>query len=162
MENNESFKWYQKPTSIIIFLIFFFPIGLYLMWKNEIWSKTTRIVISIIFGLLLINSVNKNSKSNSNFPETTNIEDESINGTYSYSDNSAEIDLTVNGNMWSCRSVIKHGFGNEYDNENTDYQSGVIKGSDLYDSSGMVKIGYVNGKSLTTSFSGQEITLRKN
>ena len=61
MNNDESLKWHQKPIATIIFLIFFFPVGLYLMWRNELWSKNTRIVISIIFGLLLTNAANKNN-----------------------------------------------------------------------------------------------------
>jgi len=65
MEEKDNLKWYQKKSTIILFLIFFFPIGLYQMWKNQIWTKTTRIVISIIFGLLLINAANKTNNSSS-------------------------------------------------------------------------------------------------
>lgn len=64
MKNQTTQKWYQKPVSVILFLIFFFPVGLYLMWKNELWSKTTRVVVSVFFGLLVLGSYN-NNKSNS-------------------------------------------------------------------------------------------------
>lgn len=60
MENQASLKWHQKPGIVILFLIFFFPIGLYLMWKSELWSKTSRIVVSVFFGLLILANINKN------------------------------------------------------------------------------------------------------
>jgi len=65
---NSDLKWHQKPIATILFLIFFFPIGIYLMWKNEIWTKNTRIIISIVFALLIVANMNKNStKKNDNF-----------------------------------------------------------------------------------------------
>ena len=57
MENQITQKWFQKPITVILFLIFFFPVGLYLMWKNELWSKTVRVVVSVFFGLLVLLSV---------------------------------------------------------------------------------------------------------
>ena len=62
MENHKQLKWYQKPTAVIILLIFFFPVGLYLMWKNELWTKKTRwIVTGIVAVMVIINSGNNNS-----------------------------------------------------------------------------------------------------
>lgn len=57
MENQTTQKWYQKPVTVILFLIFFFPVGLYLMWKNGLWSKTARIVVSVFFGLLILGNL---------------------------------------------------------------------------------------------------------
>ena len=65
MENQTTQKWYQKPVTVILFLIFFFPVGLYLMWKNELWSKTTRVVVSVFFGLLVLGNLSKESTSKS-------------------------------------------------------------------------------------------------
>jgi hypothetical protein len=39
--------------------------------------------------------------------------------------------------------------------------SGIVKGTDVYDSSGYVKIGYISGNTLVTSAGGNRITLRK-
>ena len=47
-------KWYQKTGWIIALLIFFFPVGLYLMWKYTNWGKKTKIVITTILVLLCI------------------------------------------------------------------------------------------------------------
>lgn len=55
MENQQ--KWYQKPVTAVLFLIFFFPVGLYLMWKNNLWSKTTRVIVSVFFGLLVVSNL---------------------------------------------------------------------------------------------------------
>ena len=54
MENQTSKKWHEKTTYIIICLILFFPVGLYFMWKNNIWSKKARWIISIFFLLAVI------------------------------------------------------------------------------------------------------------
>ena len=54
IENIEQIKWHQKPISIILLLIFFFPVGLYFMWKNEMWNKKIRWIITGIAILLVI------------------------------------------------------------------------------------------------------------
>lgn len=59
MENQ--LKWYQKPVAVVLFLIFFFPVGLYLMWKFDLWSKTTRVLVSVFFGLLVLGNMTQNS-----------------------------------------------------------------------------------------------------
>ncbi|MDK2771264.1 MAG: hypothetical protein KYX68_03395 [Flavobacterium sp.] len=69
MENQQ--KWHQKPVTAVLFLIFFFPVGLYLMWKNNLWSKTARIIVSVFFGLLVVgNLVNDKKSSTSNYGST--------------------------------------------------------------------------------------------
>ena len=54
MENQTELKWFQKPTGIIILLIVFFPVGLFLMWKNEMWSKKTRWIVTGAIAILFI------------------------------------------------------------------------------------------------------------
>ena len=127
-------------------------------------GKQNLIIIACVFVVVFLAvSLNNSKKSDNNVGDSNSVTDvSSINGTYSYNDNSAELDVTVNGNMWSFKSTIKSGFGDEYDNNNSQYDSGIIKGNDLYEKSGMVKIGYVSGNSLTTSFSGRQVTLNKN
>jgi hypothetical protein len=72
MDNQIEKKWHQKPVTVVLFLIFFFPVGLYLMWKNELWSKTSRIIVSVFFGLLVLGNINKGNDTNSNFPNSSN------------------------------------------------------------------------------------------
>lgn len=64
MENITEPKWYQKPTGTTILLVIFFPAGLYLMWKNEIWSKTTRLIVTSIIALAIIANVGPKNTSN--------------------------------------------------------------------------------------------------
>ena len=66
MENQTELKWYQKPTAVILLLIFFFPVGLYLMWNNEMWSKTTRWIVTGVFAFAIIANASGNKSSNSN------------------------------------------------------------------------------------------------
>jgi len=51
---NQNLKWHQKPVSVILLLIFFFPLGLYFMWKNGLWTKTIRWVVSGAFALIVV------------------------------------------------------------------------------------------------------------
>jgi len=78
MENQSEKKWYQKPVTVVLFLIFFFPVGLYLMWKHELWSKTARWIISAVFALAVIANAGKDDSTTS-----SNISINTIEGTQS-------------------------------------------------------------------------------
>ena len=54
---------YQKTTGIIILLIIFFPIGLYLMWNNKLWTKQTRWIVTGIFTVIVVANAGKNNGS---------------------------------------------------------------------------------------------------
>jgi hypothetical protein len=82
-----------------------------------------------------------------------------INGLYQYTDESVRMAITVNGDNWRGSTTIITGMGDDYDK--TEYESGIVNGSDLYESTGYVKIGYINGSSLTTSIGGSSVTLTK-
>lgn len=47
-------KWYGKSITVILFLIFFFPIGLFLMWKYSTWDISAKVTITVIWGVILI------------------------------------------------------------------------------------------------------------
>jgi|TARA_B100000795_G_C22772950_1_gene428691 hypothetical protein len=59
----QNMKWNEKPLSIILLLLFFFPLGLYFMWKNEVFSKTKRWIISIFLGFVVIGNMSSSSSS---------------------------------------------------------------------------------------------------
>lgn len=82
-------------------------------------------------------------------------------GIYTYKDNSTELQITVSGNRWMGKTVIVSGFGEEYDNQNAQYDNGIINGNDLYESSGNIKIGYIDGNSLVATVFDRQVTLRK-
>lgn len=52
----EKEKVYQKTWFTILFLILFFPVGLFTMWKYKKFNKVARIIISAIFALAVISS----------------------------------------------------------------------------------------------------------
>ncbi|MCF8396768.1 MAG: hypothetical protein K9G58_01285 [Bacteroidales bacterium] len=111
--------------------------------------------------LLIATGCGNNSEKSNNAKSTNTQVEETINGTYTYSDNSVELEITISEDSWYGKTMIVTGFGSEYDSQNAQYDNGTVNGNDLYDNSGMVKIGYVSGKSLTTSIGGQRVTLRK-
>ncbi|MBQ3045171.1 MAG: zinc ribbon domain-containing protein [Clostridia bacterium] len=47
-------KWYEKNWVIILFLIFCFPLGLFLMWKFSNWNKIAKIIVTIAFAIFKI------------------------------------------------------------------------------------------------------------
>jgi uncharacterized protein with FMN-binding domain len=96
------------------------------------------------------NSDSGNSESNSSKQreqtskprEQTKVED-NIDGVYSGSQNISGLELvaklTISGSRWSATSQLGY--------DSPEYQNGVVKGNDLYDDSGMIKIGFVSGNS---------------
>ncbi|WP_252238860.1 hypothetical protein [Clostridium sp. VAP51] len=61
-------KWYEKTWVIILFLIFFFPVGLYLVWKHSEFSKKTKIIITAVILVVAIIGGGSNSQT----PKTSN------------------------------------------------------------------------------------------
>ncbi len=47
-------RWYQRTGGIILFLIIFFPVGLYLMWKHGGWSNLTKWIVTGVVALVAI------------------------------------------------------------------------------------------------------------
>jgi hypothetical protein len=99
-------------------------------------------------------SIGVNQDSNNQTEDASNV-----NGLYQYNDQSVRMAITVNGDKWRGSTTIITGMGDDYDK--TEYESGIVNGSDLYESTGNVKIGYINGRSLTTSIGGSSVTLTK-
>ena len=111
--------------------------------------KNVNSVFAILI-LLLISSCGNNSTASN---DTRNTESEqTIDGRYFYSDSDVELEITISGNRWSGKTTI---YGS------AQYDNGVVKGDDLYESSGMVEIGHVSGASLSTSMGGSRVTLRR-
>jgi hypothetical protein len=144
MENQTNLKWYQKPNGVIILLILFFPVGLYQMWKNQMWTKKTRIIISVFIILsVVVATSNENSNSFSNISSSSSSSSSSsdnsdIYGEYSdfsnwYSGISGKI--IVNSSSWS---------GYISDNGDFTRYKGITNGTDLLDETGTAKIGYLS------------------
>ncbi len=81
------------------------------------------------------------SGSNTLGQEEQSMEDASIDGFYSGSTSISGLELvaelTISGDRWSARSQLG--------SDSQEYQNGIVNGNDLYDDSGMIKIGYVSG-----------------
>ena len=88
-------------------------------------------------------STNRSSSSTYTKKKTT-----SKNGTYSKETRDGKLSITISGNSWRGKTIIKTGFGDAYDNQNATYDRGLVRGSDLYDESGYVKVGSVSGNSV--------------
>lgn len=68
----EKKKWYQNNIVIIAFLILFFPVGLFLMWKYANWSKTVKwVVTGILVLIIIVNGMNDDTSPTSKTPNST-------------------------------------------------------------------------------------------
>lgn len=70
-------KWYQQTRAIILLLVFFFPAGLYLMWKYANWDRVIKTTVSIILaiatvGVLASPSAWEEAQKNAEKPQTDN------------------------------------------------------------------------------------------
>jgi hypothetical protein len=54
MKNQKEIKWFEKPSGTIILIYIFFPVGLYLMWKNKLWNASTRWMVTVVITTMLI------------------------------------------------------------------------------------------------------------
>ena len=110
--------------------------------------------IGLITLLFLCSCSNGSSNNQSSKPN----KQKSINGLYLYSDSSAESTITVSGNSWYGKLVIKSGLGSSYDNSNASYSSGIVRDGMLYDDSGYIELGSVNGTSLSMPIGSSRVT----
>ena len=107
------------------------------------------------------NSASGEQNQGGNGDQLNESQNQSPDGIYVYADNSVNIRIAINGNRWRGKTMIISGFGAENDNQNAQYDNGVVNGTTLFDASGYVEIGHVNGRNLTTTISDQSVTLRK-
>src|ERR1035437_1878574 len=47
-------EWYKNPVYVILWLIFFFPVGIYGVWKYPTWSKRTKWILTALPAVLII------------------------------------------------------------------------------------------------------------
>ena len=84
--NFDKSKWYQKTWAIVLLLIFFFPIGLFLMWKYGKWKRIHKVIVTVLVALVVIGSVSSNPSTSNNVTtsnkQETIEEDKSIQSDY--------------------------------------------------------------------------------
>ena len=72
-------KWYQKSWVIVLFLIFFWPVGLFLMWKyKKNWKKPVKIIITVLLAIIVLFScidTGDTDNSSSNQPTSSSASD---------------------------------------------------------------------------------------
>jgi hypothetical protein len=71
MENQTKLKWHQNPNIVIVLLVLFFPLGLFFMWKNGLWSSKVRWIVSGLFLLIVVANMKDKNSSNSIKEELT-------------------------------------------------------------------------------------------
>lgn len=72
-------KFYQKSWFVVLSLIFFFPLGLFLMWRYQKFNQVARIIVTVVFGLVAVSAFTGGSDETATDPaleETPAIEAE--------------------------------------------------------------------------------------
>ena len=100
----------------------------------------------VVFLFIALGSDDEETTESSSSPVETTESSSSPDGSYTSTVSGGglggQFSVSINGDSWS--SVLKL---NSYDNGNYDY--GSVRGKDLYDESGFVKVGYVSGNTVT-------------
>ncbi|MDR3706378.1 MAG: hypothetical protein P4L28_10780 [Paludibacteraceae bacterium] len=74
MENQKKKpEWYNKKSTVILWCIFFFPVGLYAIWKSSVIPKGWKIGYTILIAILFIISQNKEKTNKNNDVKTDKI-----------------------------------------------------------------------------------------
>ena len=120
--------------------------------------KYSLVLIISCFLFSCLNNSLEVDKTNTNNQSSKSFQQKSINGVYSYSDNSVKSIVTISENRWRAKLIITSGFGDSYDNSNASFSSGIIKDSILYDDSGYFELGSANGTSLAIQISSIMVT----
>ncbi|MBK7957716.1 MAG: hypothetical protein IPK03_06105 [Bacteroidetes bacterium] len=76
-QNTTSIAWYEKNWVVVILCIFFFPIGLYALWKNSTISKGWKIGVTAIIAFIVIANIGEKKESTSNNVASTTFETQS-------------------------------------------------------------------------------------
>lgn len=64
-------RWYQSNFWIILFLIVFFPVGLYLMWRYAKWNKAVKVIVTVLIAYAVMQSVFDTETETQKSPEIT-------------------------------------------------------------------------------------------
>jgi hypothetical protein len=52
-QQNSDVKWHAQSTTVALLIIFLWPIGLFLMWKNSVWTGPIRLIITVLLMTIL-------------------------------------------------------------------------------------------------------------
>lgn len=124
-------KWYQKTWVVILFLIIFWPVGLFFMWKSN-WNKIAKIVITVFIAMIVfVGCIEGSSNSNST---NTNQTKKEVNSDTTKEDEEKKEDVEVDTSKKDEEKKEKEDIPIEYKN--------ALKKAQMYsDSMSMSKAG---------------------
>ena len=123
-------------------------------------NRKTILILNYITSILLLLSCSGIESSKEDNTETY-LQEKKNHSIYLYSDPSIESFITISGNSWHGKLIIKSGFGSSYDNSNASYSSGIVKGSILYDEHALIKLGNIDNQSLEIPIGSKRVTHQK-
>ena len=110
MEENEvvTKKWYEKTWVIWLLVIFFAPVGLFLLWKYSRHGMVVKIIATLFFGGAFLNGVMGKTSDNSVRQQNTQnqVEQKAPEKTY-YTVDAATMMNDLNGNAAAAQKKYK-------------------------------------------------------
>lgn len=82
-------------------------------------------------------------------------------GEYLFKKDTIKLVIRVKGNKWMAKSYLGNISYEEFDIQNEELDSGILKDSILYDVSGKTEIAYINNLVIKTTIGGHAILLNK-
>ena len=68
---------------------------------------------------------------------------EIVNGNYFYEGSDANCKILIMGDLWTGSFTFVSRFGAEYNASQAEFQTGVVRGNEIFDESDLVKIGHI-------------------
>ncbi len=60
--NTSQSKWYDKTWLVVVFCLFFFPVGLYALWRNSSIKMGWKVIISFFFAVMFLGYLSQDTK----------------------------------------------------------------------------------------------------
>jgi hypothetical protein len=99
MKSASNPKWYETPTGVSVLIILFFPVGLYLMWKNKIWSNSARWSLTILILLFALGYSQDETSTSKKASKEVVITEKDVPGTYNNFESNYQLRLASDGSL---------------------------------------------------------------
>lgn len=145
----------MKKTLLTVFFVIFVQNFLFARTHDSKGMVVSMLATIVFIGIIYLIKFIKSDKQT--------IENVNIDGVYSNKDDLDDIliEITINGNSWTSKTIMKTDVSSEFDIKNAQYGKGIVKGNGLYNIYGEDKIGDVSDNIFTSTLKDAPMMLKK-